>query len=502
MVKKSTKDKKDKQNLVWRVLGAVLVFLQFAVSVMLIVSMLNMGFVASWVIVLVVVILLALFGLNLFVLVIKRDSSVVGKVICAVIAVICIIGGCFAMRFTDAFNDFLSKVTELKPEKKAYSVIVEEESEINEVQQLKNKGVGFLKTDDKAAEAEKYLQSVVKVDAGFYDDVKVLAEMLDSEIVDAIVLETDRMEMVKEELNLLDDTRVIYTFEIELSGDTVEVSDKEVTKEPFIVYISGSDSRDGVKATARSDVNIIAVVNPQEGKILLASIPRDMYVQLHSTTGLKDKLTHAGVYGINMSKTTIEDFLGIQIDHTIKVSFDTVVKVVDELDGIEIDSDQEMHLKSGRTNEKCDFKVGKQMVDGECALRFARERKSYERGDRHRGENQQQVLTSIIGKLSSSRDYLLKVPAILEIAADSFETSLERDDIVALIRMQLENSVNWQVESVAVDGSGAMEPTYSMGANLPLYVMIPYEESVQNVKNKINQYLLNNTAVEGETVDE
>lgn len=262
----------------------------------------------------------------------------------------------------------------------------------------------------------------------------------------------------------------------------------EVTKEPFAVYISGSDSRTGIETTARSDVNIVVVVNPEREKILLVSIPRDTYVQLHDTTGLKDKLTHAGVYGVEMSKATIEDFLRIQIDDTIKVSFDTVIRVVDQLDGIDIESDQAMSLKA-ENGKLCEYVVGKQHVDGDCALRFARERKSYETGDRHRGENQQQVIASIIGKLSSSRDYVMKLPEILDIAADSFETSFSRNEISDFIRMQLVNGPKWSVESIAVDGTGTYEPTYSMGANRPLYVMIPSEASVDNVVKKIQQYL-------------
>ena len=290
--------------------------------------------------------------------------------------------------------------------------------------------------------------------------------------------------------NTAKEVKIIYTFEIELESENIEIANKEITKEPFIIYISGSDSRNGIKATARSDVNIVAVVNIEKGKILLVSIPRDTYVQLHDTTGLKDKLTHAGIYGIDMSKTTIEDFLGIIIDYTLKVSFETVVKVVDEVDGIEITSEKEMHLRSEK-GEKCDYVVGKQLVNGACALRFARERKSYETGDRHRGENQQQVITSIIGKLSNSKDYVLKLPTILDIASDSFETTLKRDDIMSFIRMQLGNSINWKVESISVDGTGTYEPTYSMGSNRPLYVMIPNPTSVQNAQNKINEYLIN-----------
>lgn len=430
----------------------------------------------------------------------KKGKSRGFKIFWAVFVVFLAMIFAAILRYVMAYNGFLDKITARKPEMKAYSVIVEKKSELQDVSGLKKKSVGFIKTDEKAANAAQELEDAVKevtdsgFEADFYEDVDTMTEALKTDITDAIVLETDRMEMMKEESSdFEDDTKVIYTFEIELEADNMEISDKKITQEPFVLYISGSDSRTGIKTTARSDVNIVAAVNPKEGKILLVSIPRDTYVQLHDTVGIKDKLTHAGVYGINMSKTTIEDFLGVDIDYTLKVSFDTVVKTVDELDGIDIESDQELHLKA-ENGEMCDFVVGKQHVDGPCALRFARERKSYQTGDRHRGQNQQQVITSIIGRLSSSKDYLLRIPTILDIAADSFETTISRDNVSEFIRMQLTQGVKWKVESIAVDGTGTYEPTYSMGANRPLYVMIPSEASVKNATEKIKSYLKNEEA--------
>lgn len=412
------------------------------------------------------------------------------KVIVVIVVMILVALGGVALRYFGALNNFLDKITAQKPEMKSYSVLVLEDSETKELGELENKSIGFLKSDPKAVNAEQFLQNEIKFESGFYDDLDILASVLQTQISSAIVLEDDRIDAVLEnEKNSLENTRIIYTFEIELESEDIEISDKEVTKEPFIIYISGSDSRNGIKATARSDVNIIAVVNPEKAKILLVSIPRDTYVQLHGTVGLRDKLTHAGIYGINMSKTTIEDFLNIKIDHTIKVSFETVVKVVDELDGIEINSDKAMSLGVEGKDKKCNYVVGVQKVDGDCALRFARERKSYNTGDRHRGENQQHVIVSILTKLSSSKDYLLKAPSILDIAADSFETSFKREDITAYIRMQLGSPKNWQVESISIDGAGNMLPTYSMGSNLPLYVMIAHSDSISAAQGKISEYL-------------
>ena len=158
-------------------------------------------------------------------------------------------------------------------------------------------------------------------------------------------------------------------------------------------------------------------------------------------------------------------------------------------DGIEIDSDKAMTLSTN--GGKCEYIEGKQQVDGRCALRFARERKSYQSGDKHRGENQMQVISAILAKLSSSRNYLLRIPTILDIAADSFETSFTKDEISAFIRMQLGGGTNWKTESISIDGTGSMQGTYSMGASRPLYVMIANPDSVAKATAKINEYLSN-----------
>lgn len=373
-----------------RIIGAVLLVVQAIVSTLLIVSLLRIGIFEGWIVGLAICAMVVFVGICITPLFIKHKSLIVVRIICMLLSVVISIGGIFALRYTDAFDAFLEKVSTVEPE------VVEEKKE------------------------------------------------------------------------------------------------EGLMSAPFVVYISGSDSRTSVDdPEARSDVNLIMVVNPKSEKILIVSIPRDTYVQLHGTEGLKDKLTHAGLYGIEMSKATIEDFLGINIDYTIKVSFDTVISVVDELDGIDIESDKALNLRIENTSKICSFVEGMQHIDGDCALRFARERKSYDTGDIHRGENQQQVLTAIINRFSGSKDYLLKIPEILNVAADSFETSFSRNDIIEFVRSQLSKGTKWQIESIAVECDDARMPTYSMGEDTILFVFIPYEESVQNVKNTINEYLKN-----------
>lgn len=497
-VEKPKRVKREREHREFKILpktvGGILVGVQFVTSLLLMISLISTNIIGGIFIALLAGFLIILLILSIIKLLVQERASTPTKIACGAVSVIAIVLSIFAFRYTDAFNGFLNKITERRPETKQYSVVVTEKSAVKELSGLNTKSIGFLKTDEKVGNVEQYLKSKINFEANFYDDVDTLMSVLNGGIVDAITIETSRMEILKEEAeNAIKNTRVIDTFEIEIASENEEIVTKQVTKEPFVLYISGSDSRNGLKARTRSDVNILAVVNPAKGKILLVSIPRDTYVQLHGTTGIKDKLTHAGVYGINMSRDTIEDFMGVNIDYIAKISFGTVVKVVDELNGIEIDSDQEMTLKDGELlkDKVCHYTLGKQKVDGDCALRFARERKSYKTGDRHRGENQMQVISAIVAKLSSSKDYVLRLPEILNIAADSFETTFSRDDISSFIRMQLSNGTNWQVESISVDGAGSMQGTYSMGANRPLYVMIPNQDSVNNATAKIREYLAN-----------
>ena len=289
--------------------------------------------------------------------------------------------------------------------------------------------------------------------------------------------------------------RSIARKEDETHIESEETEEEKISfgEKPLVFYISGSDSRTSVSdSTARSDVNIVAVVNPTTSKILLVSTPRDYYVQLHNTTGLRDKLTHAGTYGIDMSRQTIEDLLDVSINHTIKVGFDALKTVVDALDGIDINSDQELSLSNG----KCRFVVGTQHVNGECALAFSRERHSYSTGDRHRGQNQEQVLSKILEKATTPA-YLLKLPEILSSADGLFETSLTYSEILDIIKYQVFSNTNWSVESISLDGVGSMATTYSM-PNQELYVMIPNEDSVNSAKTKISEYLKTKAQLEEE----
>lgn len=414
---------------------------------------------------------------------IKSKRSIAKKIIIIIIILLSIIN-IVGIKYTQNTIKFIDNVTKIKYEKQTYSVIVLN-SNYKEISDLNDKKIGFLSTNINYDKTTKKLDKKIDFKDNKYEDIGSLIAGIYNNEVDAIVIDEAYLDIIEDNhINFYNESKVIYTFSINVkTKDTVKKVD--INKDPFIIYISGSDSRTGVETTARSDVNIVAVVNPKENKILLISIPRDYYVQLHGTTGTKDKLTHAGVYGIEKSITTIEDLLDIDINYYTKVSFNTVINVVDVIDGIDIYSDKTF---KPHTNKSCDIYEGDNHLNGECALAFARERYTYLSGDRHRGQNQQAVITAIVDKLSHNPKYLVKYKDILEAIDGSFVTDLTYDEITSLAKYQLSELKEWKVESISLDGTGSMESTYSMG-NIKLYVMLPDESTIETAKTKINEYL-------------
>lgn len=277
-------------------------------------------------------------------------------------------------------------------------------------------------------------------------------------------------------------TKIIYTISIDV--DSVDTSKRvDVTKDPFNVYISGIDTFGSINTVARSDVNMIMTVDPKEKQILLTSIPRDMYVTLH-TYGEKDKLTHTGIYGIDETVMTVEDWLDIDINYYIRVNFTTLVDIVDVIGGIDVES--EYAFKSSVSEYS--YAEGTNHLDGKAALFFARERKSLDGGDNERVKNQQRVLKGIINKVTTSPVILTRYTKLLNAVGDEMQTSLTEHDIAALVKMQVKDLGGWEIRMQSIKGNGTSAATYSMGSR-QLYVAIPDEESVKAAQNEINEIM-------------
>ena len=294
--------------------------------------------------------------------------------------------------------------------------------------------------------------------------------------------------MIENDENYESNTKIIATYSIEVEEEEHNV-DKDITKDSFLLFINGIDTRSGkLPARSLSDVNILMAVNPTKKEILMVATPRDYYVQIHGTKGLKDKLTHSGTYGgVKSTIATLEDLYDLKIDHYIRVNFNMVINLVDAIGGITLYNDQNYDITC-YTNRSCTFKPGNNTVDGKCALAFARERKSYATGDKHRGENQEQVISKVFEKITSSSTLINDYSKILKALDGTFETSLEQDDITSLVKMQIDDMSKWTINQYNVSGTGSLEYTYSYPKQ-KLWVMFEDKKTVETAKEKIKDVL-------------
>lgn len=241
----------------------------------------------------------------------------------------------------------------------------------------------------------------------------------------------------------------------------------------FSVYISGIDDRSGLTTRSLSDVNIIAVINPDTHQAALISTPRDYFVETPVSGGQKDKLTHAGLYGVGISRQTLEMLYDIKIDYTFRVDFSGFIRIIDALGGVDVLSEEDF------TNSGYHFTAGINHMNGAMALAFARDRYSFTEGDRMRGKHQMAVINAVLKKAASS-DILSHYSELLDAVAGSFETSIPYDTIASLIAKQLSESPSWNIVSFSVNGSDATGSSFTFPA--ANYVMIPDYSTVEKAK--------------------
>ena len=258
----------------------------------------------------------------------------------------------------------------------------------------------------------------------------------------------------------------------------------KITKEPFVVYLSGVDTRGDLTDKARSDVNIIAAVNPVTKQVVLINTPRDYYVDLAGTNS-KDKLTHAGLYVVQTSMDTLGNLYGVDVQHYIRINFAGFINIVDALGGVDVYSDQAFtSVGSPGYYDPTTFVEGWNHLDGKAALAFARERHAFKTGDVQRGINQMKVIDAMLNKIKSPA-LLMGFTKILDAVSDSFVTSLSQNQISALVRMQLSDFAEWNIERYTVTGSSGSSTKCYSAKGQKLYVMKPDENSVAKAKEMI-----------------
>lgn len=426
-----------------------------------------------------VLIMMVLFILSIF----KNNKK--GLLITSIITSIVIsIISSLGLIYLNSTNNLLDNIS-FKKEKSIYYVVVKKNSDYKELSDLDNKKLAIMESGStNYQKALKEVNKKIDVNTVKYKSVNVLANDLITEKVDGILLNSNSKRILDDILkDFKNNTRIIEKISIDVkqSKENVTVSNTE----PFNILISGIDTDGDINSVSRSDVNIVMTVNPKNHEVLLTNIQRDMQVQLHGTTGIKDKLTHAGIYGIDMSRQTIEDFLDTKIPYYIRVNFDSLVKVVDTIDGVDIDND--IAFKGYTRN----FEVGKLHLNGKEALEYARERKKMPSGDYTRGLHQEKIIEAIINKVTTSKKILNSYSKFTSVLDEFIQTNIPSSTIKAYVREQIDTMPSWTVISRAVDSSGsALVETYSM-PGMNLYVAFPDENSVKTASTIINEMLEN-----------
>ncbi|HFU4532599.1 TPA: LCP family protein [Streptococcus suis] len=274
----------------------------------------------------------------------------------------------------------------------------------------------------------------------------------------------------------------IYSFKM---SKPVETAVEQASGDSFNIYISGIDTYGPISSVSRSDVNIIMTINRATHKILLTTTPRDSYVAIaDGGQNQYDKLTHAGIYGVNASVHTLENLYGIDISNYIRLNFTSFLQLIDLVGGIDVYNDQEFTSHIGGHQ----FPVGNLHLNSELALAFVRERYSLANGDNDRGKNQEKVIAALIKKLSLPEN-LGNYQAILKGLEGSIQTDLTLETIMDLVNRQMESGTQFTVESQALTGSGRMDlPSYAMPGS-QLYMMEISQDSLTQVKSAIQAVL-------------
>lgn len=420
----------------------------------------------------------------LLVLKFKNKFLKVLKILAYIITIILIIIYSVGIVYLNKTRHLFENISIIKEEVTNYYIIVLDTSNYQEPSDLYEKSLAYYETTSKEVlDSIKLSLTYVPI-----SDVTKLKDKLYNKEVDAILIsDIIKNKFEDEDEDFTSNIRILKTIEItkQIEDITKRVSIKNT---PFNVLISGIDTYGDISQTSRNDVNIVATVNPNTNEILLTSIPRDYYVKLHGTEGYNDKLTHASYYGINMAVTTIEDILDIDINYYVKVNFTTVVDLVNEIGGVDVYADQAINKW-----KDCPIKEGYNHLNGNCALKFSRERHSYIDGDRHRGRNQQEVIKAIFTKLTSGSTILTEYTNIINVLDGKFATNIDMNEVTDFIKYELNDLKDYTIINTQLDGYGSMGPTYSYPYQ-DLWIMIPYEDTITNAKNLINK-MLNNESI-------
>ena len=470
---------------IYKAIGYILLLIYVLAAICLLFFIFALGMIPTQYIIIAAVVM-AIFAVIFAIMHERKIPSIIASVLTVILTAVYVIGAVYIGKT----NNTISDVTTAEVQTDVVSMYVMNDDPAQTVNDAANYEIGIMSsvdrenTDKTIDSIESQLGSQLNIQE--YNTMFDLADALKSGEVGAIIINEAYVGIIGDVENyewMTTDIRQITTVEhaVESSPEAdAEVSDE--TQNTFVMYLSGIDTYGGISARSRSDVNILAVVNTDTKNILLLSTPRDFYVDYSVTGGAKDKLTHAGIYGIDASIDALERLYDIDVNYYLRINFTGFMDVIDALGGISVYSDYEFTVNNVKT-----FQKGYNDVNGREALAFARERYSFADGDYQRGRNQMEVIRAVINKAASS-SLLVNYTSVMDAIAGSFETNMPRSQIAALVRMQLSDMAQWNITSYTSSGQSMYAETFSMPGQ-DLYVIVPDENSIAEAKEQINAVL-------------
>ncbi len=420
----------------------------------------------------------------------SKKHAITAKILVGAMAVVLIIGTVHSYTAIKAFNAISSIDIQLDN----MVVVVRNDDEAEDIFAAADYVYGVQGTIDteELDGLNGYVATMVEeIEVAIEDTIEVIEyetlndqiEALENGAVDAIIYNDAYTVIIEDENEDFSDTvKVIFEYGIEVEKVVDEdLANIETSSQVFSVYISGIDTYGSISNTSRSDVNIIAVINPTTEQILLVSTPRDYYVELEGLSGdSEDKLTHAGVYGVDVSVATLEELYDMDIDFYARVNFTSLIKMIDALGGITVYSQQSFWTTE---DDGVTYYIseGYNDLSGIETLYFARERYKLWNGDYQRGENHEEIIKAMIEKATSPA-IITGAYEILESVADNLDTSMSMSQIQELIKMQIDEDIDWEIIMVSAEGTDGSAMCYSYAGG-ELSVVFPDEDSVAEISD-------------------
>ena len=483
MSSRTNRKQKRTSNRSWGMVNVGLTILYAILALVLLFTMFNYNFLSFRFLNIIITIgLLVVLAISIFLQKTKKSPLVTTSVL-VIFSLVSLVGIFGFKQMIDITNRMNQTAAFSEVE---MSIVVPKESDIKDVNQLTSVQAPTNVDKNNIETLMSALKKDKKVDVKV-DDVASYQEAYDnlkSGKSKAMVLSGSYASLLESvDSNYASNLKTIYTYKIKKKNNN---SAKQVDSKVFNIYISGIDTYGSISTVSRSDVNIIMTVNMNTHKILLTTTPRDAYVKIPGGGADQyDKLTHAGIYGVETSEQTLENLYGIKIDYYARINFTSFLKLIDQLGGVTVHNDQAFTSLHG----KFDFPVGDIQMNSEQALGFVRERYSLDGGDNDRGKNQEKVISAIVNKLASLKS-VSNFTSIVNNLQDSVQTNMSLDTINALANTQLDSGSKFTVTSQAVTGTGSTGQltSYAM-PNSSLYMMKLDDSSVASASQAIKNLM-------------